>query len=102
MMILAKDGIRSIDARAICGLCIHKTNHDIFLNNIGMSIGANNQYALIGYINQTQFKLAGNSIELLGTYETLSEAKRILAILTDKLQQIKDMQYGTFDIGKII
>ena len=102
MMILAKDGIRSIDARAISGLCIHKTNHDYVVNNIGMHIDTNNQYAIIGYINQTQFQLAGNNIELLGTYETLSEAQRILAILTDRLQQIKDMPYGTFDMGKII
>ena len=102
MMILSKDGIRAIDARAISGLCIHKTNHHIFVNNIGMSIDTNNKYAIIGYINQTQFQLAGNNIELLGTYETLSEAKRILAILTDKLQQIQDMPYGTFDMGKII
>ena len=102
MMILAKDGIRSIDAMAISGLCIHTTKHDYVVNNVGMLIGANNQYALIGYINRTQFQLDGNNIELLGTYETLSEAQRILAILTDKLQQIKDIPYGTFDMGKII
>ena len=101
MMILAKDGIRSIDAAAISGFCIHKTNHDIFVNNVGMSINTNNKYALIGYINLTQYQLAGNNIELLGTYETLPEAKRILAILTAKLQQIKEIPYGTFDVGKI-
>ena len=102
MMILAKDGIRSIDARAISGLCIHTTNHDYVVNNIGIPKCANNQYALIGYINRTQFQLAGNNIELLGTYETLPEAQRILAILTNKLQLIKDIPYGTFDVRKII
>ena len=101
MMILAKDGIRAIDANAISALCIHTTNHDIVVNNIGMHICNNDQYALIGYINLTQFQLAGNNIELLGTYETLAEAQRILAILTDKLQQIKNIPYGTFDMSKI-
>lgn len=102
MMILAKDGIRSIDARAISGLCIHSTNHDIVVNNICIPKCAGNQYAIIGYINRVQFQLAGNNIELLGTYETLAEAQRILAILTGKLQQIKDIPYGTFDMTKII
>ena len=75
MMILAKDGIRSIDAMAISALCIHTTNHDIVVNNVGMHISNNDKYALIGYINRAQFQLAGNSIELLGTYEKLPEAQ---------------------------
>lgn len=101
MMIIDKDGIRSIDARAISGLCIHTSNHDIVINNIGIHIGAGKKYVLIGYINQAKFNLAGNNIELLGTYETLAEAQRILVILTDKLQHIKDIPYGTFDVGKL-
>lgn len=101
MMILAKDGIRSIDARAISGLCIHSTNKDIIVNNICIQKCAGNQFAVIGYINLVQFQLAGNNIELLGTYETLAEAQQILAILTGKLQLIKDISYGTFDMRKL-
>ena len=101
MMILSKDGIRSIDANAIYALCIHKTNHDIVVNNVGMHISNNDKYAVIGYINRAQFQSAGNNIELLGTYETLPEAKRILAILTNRLQQLKEIPYGTFDMRKL-
>ena len=101
MMILAKDGIRSIDARAISGLCIQSTKHEYIAHNICIPKCAGKKYVLIGYINQAQLQLAGNNIELLGTYETLPEAKRILVILTDKLQHIKDIPYGTFDVGKL-
>ena len=101
MYILSKDGQRSVDARAICGFYVKAIETDYVIGAAGMMIGGHDEYMLIGYINRAEYSMAGNDIEILGAYETLGEAKEILAFLSDRIQRIRDTPFGVFDISKI-
>ena len=98
MYILSKDGRRSIDARAICGFYI-KIGAALYKGDTMADTAG--PYTLIGYINRAEYSMAGNDIEIIGAYETLGEAKGILAFLSDRIQRIKDTPFGVFDIAKI-
>jgi hypothetical protein len=90
MYIISKDEMRSIDARAICGFYI-KSHENLEKNN--RIVERHGPYRLIGYINQVEYSMAGNSVEILG--------QAVLWYLSGRIQEFRQVPTGTFDLSKM-
>ena len=98
MYIISKDEMRSIDARAICGFYIRAHEN---LEKDNRIIESHGPYYMIGYINQVEYSMAGNDIEILGQYDNLDDAKAVLWYLSGKIQELRQVPTGTFDLSKM-
>ena len=98
MYIISKNEMRSIDARAICGFYIRA--HENLEKDNGI-VERHGPYELIGYINQVEYSMAGNSIEIIGQYDSLDDAKAVLWYLSGRIQELRQVPTGTFDLSKM-
>ena len=98
MNIISKNEMRSIDARAICGFYIRA--HENLEKDNGI-VERHGPYELIGYINQVEYSMAGNSIEIIGQYDSLDDAKAVLWYLSGRIQELRQVPTGTFDLSKM-